>query len=249
MAIVKFGSALGNYGLPQYFFTGDLAYDGVVFDKKTHDVIGVQYNDTSNGSEIVLYGTDIKVKHDVPVKGVVTEVAFNNANDKLLLSIDVSHDKVTYNLADLYKQAMNHDYANIVAEVLLQNNVLNGSANADYMLSGPGNDTLKGHDGADWLTGMGGTNKMYGGGKDGDADVFWFGEGQGHDTVYDYEKGVDHIGLLSTDKLYHYDVGRDVVLQFEKAHDPNNPLGSHEAMDTMVIRHAHFSDLDFYSMQ
>jgi hypothetical protein len=100
--------------------------------------------------------------------------------------------------------------------------------------------------GADWLTGNGGNDHLIGG-KDG--DVFWFGKGQDKDTVEDYQPGLDQIGLLTTDRLYSWQKGHDLVLQFvAHVEHPDAHHPPEHAPDTMTIKGVHIEDISFYSL-
>ena len=57
-----------------------------------------------------------------------------------------------------------------------------------------GIDKLIGGDGSDDLYGGQGNDELFGGSG---QDIFWFAPGEGTDTVYDYQPGVDLIGFNS----------------------------------------------------
>ena len=79
--------------------------------------------------------------------------------------------------------------------------LLNGTAGNDNLTGGTGNDTLNGSAGNDTLNGGNGADKLTGGtGNDiltgGSAsDTFIFAASHGTDTITDFKKGVDYIGL------------------------------------------------------
>jgi len=79
--------------------------------------------------------------------------------------------------------------------------LLLGGAGRDKLRGGDGADTLEGGDGDDWLAGDAGDDVLSGGaGRDAlfggaGADVFIFGPGSGHDTVADFEAGLDRVRL------------------------------------------------------
>ncbi|MDE4173739.1 hypothetical protein PXK01_06210 [Phaeobacter sp. PT47_59] len=95
------------------------------------------------------------------------------------------------------------------------NDRLNGGAGTDTLYSNYGNDTLRGGGGDDILISIGGDeggdHRLYGGrgndtlwagdGGDGmltggaEADTFFFRQGTGHDTITDFELGVDTLWL------------------------------------------------------
>ena len=69
-----------------------------------------------------------------------------------------------------------------------------GGLAADVLVGGRGSDTLQGGTGADTLIGSGGNDTLFG--EDG-ADVFKVGPRRGHDTIADFEDGVDQIDLTA----------------------------------------------------
>ena len=65
-------------------------------------------------------------------------------------------------------------------------------AGNDTLLGGSGNDLLKGDKGDDLINGGAGNDRIYGGrGK----DTFVLSNVAGKDTIYDFENGVDSLGL------------------------------------------------------
>lgn len=84
-------------------------------------------------------------------------------------------------------------------------------------------DTIKAGDGADEIFGAFGDDKLYGGGADGDADTFIYSYDidNGHDTIFDFEDGVDQIALkvsggtgVIADYVTITDVGADAHVVF-----------------------------------
>jgi len=69
-----------------------------------------------------------------------------------------------------------------------------GNALANDVVGNHGANTLRGEGGADSLTGGKGKDRLFGGS---DSDVFVFGTGDGHDTIVDFENGLDQIGVGS----------------------------------------------------
>lgn len=90
------------------------------------------------------------------------------------------------------------------------NDVVRGLGGADQLFGGNGNDKLYGGDGIDRIDGGNGADSLFGeagndllaggGGNDllwggGGADVFVFGRGGGHDTIGDFEVGLDQLSF------------------------------------------------------
>jgi Ca2+-binding RTX toxin-like protein len=88
-------------------------------------------------------------------------------------------------------------------DVLYGDGLMDGGAGNDYLEGGNGNDTLYGGNGIDTLYGGNGNDLLYGGiGSDiltGDNgnDIFAFAAGEGTDTITDFTKGNDLIGLYA----------------------------------------------------
>ena len=70
---------------------------------------------------------------------------------------------------------------------------------------------IDGGAGADELWGMGGNDRLTGGTE---ADVFYFGVGEGHDVIMDFTKGQDELVLLGPEGFgfNSFDTNRNGVL-------------------------------------
>ena len=78
------------------------------------------------------------------------------------------------------------------------NDTLNGRNGNDFLDGGAGNDKLYGGNDSDYLRGGDGNDKLFGADRsNGDAvtDYFAFDKADGHDTVFNFEIGVDRIYL------------------------------------------------------
>nr|WP_262984361.1 calcium-binding protein [Nostoc sp. 'Peltigera membranacea cyanobiont' 210A] len=81
------------------------------------------------------------------------------------------------------------------------NDTLIGGSNNDYLYGEDGNDRLIGSAGIDYLSGGNGDDLLDGGaGNDhlygqGGADIFVLASGNGIDTIYNFEDGIDRLGL------------------------------------------------------
>ncbi|MBE9215147.1 hypothetical protein IQ247_21190, partial [Plectonema cf. radiosum LEGE 06105] len=69
---------------------------------------------------------------------------------------------------------------------------LYGRGGNDTLIGGDGNDLIKGGEDNDLITGGAGNNRLYG---EGGSDTFVISSITGRDTIYDFEEGVDFIGL------------------------------------------------------
>ncbi|MFN6487859.1 calcium-binding protein, partial [Nostoc sp. DedQUE02] len=96
--------------------------------------------------------------------------------------------------------SLNGDNGN---DILYGDGLMDGGAGNDTLNGGNGNDTLYGGGGSDRLTGGNGNDLLYGGaGSDiltggNSNDIFAFAAGEGTDTITDFSKGSDLIGLYS----------------------------------------------------
>ncbi|WP_445636281.1 Dystroglycan-type cadherin-like domain-containing protein [Nostoc sp. DSM 114161] len=88
-------------------------------------------------------------------------------------------------------------------DILYGDGLMDGGAGNDTLNGGNGNDTLYGGGGTDYLSGGNGNDLLYGGagsdiltGGNGN-DIFAFASGEGTDTITDFSKGSDLIGLYN----------------------------------------------------
>ncbi|WP_445636278.1 Dystroglycan-type cadherin-like domain-containing protein [Nostoc sp. DSM 114161] len=94
--------------------------------------------------------------------------------------------------------SLNGDNGN---DILYGDGLMDGGAGNDTLNGGNGDDTLYGGGGTDYLSGGNGSDLLYGGagsdiltGGNGN-DIFAFASGEGTDTITDFSKGSDLIGL------------------------------------------------------
>ena len=97
------------------------------------------------------------------------------------------------------------------------NDEIFGGDDSDVIFAGDGDDTLLANDSRDVISGDDGNDLLFAGGGDdvlmgvtGDdelfgeagSDLFVFGNGDGTDTIFDFESGVDRIGLVEGELVF-----------------------------------------------
>lgn len=87
------------------------------------------------------------------------------------------------------------------------NDRLFGGVGADKLHGGGGNDILKGQIGRDLLNGQAGDDRLFGGAG---ADRFLFQRNSGHDTILDFQNGIDRIVIQNgANRFSQLDISRD----------------------------------------
>lgn len=114
-------------------------------------------------------------------------------------------------------------------------NWLTGNSGANHLTGEGGNDRLQGRDGADTLDGGAGNDILEGGTG---ADVFAFDQGDGIDTVLDFEDGVDRLDFSSLGigiaDLRIADSGANVIVFYDESDPADRGLvvvSGHSASD------------------
>ncbi|MDY6938137.1 MAG: choice-of-anchor Q domain-containing protein [Cyanobacteriota bacterium] len=177
--------ALGNGGDDWIF--GNRGNDTLAGGDGNDSLYGGKDNDVlyGNKSDDVLYG-DIGV--DELYAGQGDDVLFGNTEADILFA-DLGNDTV-YGGRD-----------NDLIFGNLNNDRLHGDIGDDRIYGGRDEDTLDGGDGDDLLSGDAGNDSLYGGlGR----DSFVLAEGNGNDTIADFESGEDVLALaegLTFDRL------------------------------------------------
>jgi Ca2+-binding RTX toxin-like protein len=87
---------------------------------------------------------------------------------------------------------------------------LYGDTGNDKIYGGAGADILYGGAGNDYLDGGTGSDRYYG---EAGADTFVIGSGQGLDSIYDYEKGIDKIFVLGSIPTFEQKSGISVLIK------------------------------------
>ena len=102
------------------------------------------------------------------------------------------------------------------------NNWINGNSGNNFLIGGAGNDRLDGNAGDDTLQGSSGNDVLEGGTG---ADIFIFEEGDGSDTILDFELGVDTIDITATGLTFAdleiKQVGGDTLITYDSNPDPD----------------------------
>ncbi|WP_425080816.1 fasciclin domain-containing protein [Ruegeria arenilitoris] len=138
------------------------------------------------------------------------------------------------------------------------NDVIGAGRGKDIVLGGDGNDTIFGGRGMDILRGDDGNDKIFGGrGKDlidGGADddflvggrgrdTFFFEEGDGEDTILDFEIGKDKIDLSGYDGI---DSFEDIEDHIESGFFRTTiELGDGDSIDLLGVGNGQLSESDF----
>ena len=126
--------------------------------------------------------------------------SFDVFNTEWNLGQIFNHNSVTF-LNDLDNTIQGFKHSNDVIngqagddiiEGLSGDDLLRGGPDNDRLLGGDGNDMLVGDSGNDWLQGDRGNDTLRGGA---DRDIFVLKPKAGSDTIVDFEKGIDLIGL------------------------------------------------------
>jgi Ca2+-binding RTX toxin-like protein len=168
-------------------------------------------------------GTDVLVLVAPPTGGVFAVPTLNLSNwdvnlDVVLVTQQASSTaSFTFNAPDhIGRYVLVGALGNEVLNGSEGIETLNGNGGNDVLSSEGGNDVLNGGAGADVLDGGDGDDTLSGGS---DGDTFAFS--QGHDTVSDYEVGIDKIDVseanftnLAQLQPYMAQVGSDVVLSY-----------------------------------
>jgi Ca2+-binding RTX toxin-like protein len=92
---------------------------------------------------------------------------------------------------------------NVERLILLGNGNTNGTGNDDQsdLFGNSGNNKLMAKDGVDILDGGRGNDRLVGGDN---ADTFVFKTGYDHDTIADFENGIDHINLKNWNAISNF---------------------------------------------
>ena len=126
--------------------------------------------------------------------------------------------------------------ANVEKLFLLGKADINGTGTtlADVLHGNAGDNRLKGQAGLDHLYGHGGNDRLTGGA---DVDYFHFSDGDDHDTVLDFELGIDWIDV-------HNWTGMDALGDIQAhAHNQGNDVIITQGGDSLLIKGHHKADL------
>ncbi|MEM9275630.1 MAG: pre-peptidase C-terminal domain-containing protein [Cyanobacteria bacterium P01_F01_bin.143] len=122
------------------------------------------------------------------------------------------------------------------------NDEIFGGEDSDVIFAGDGDDTLLANDSRDVISGDDGNDLLFAGGGDdilmgvtGDdelfggagSDLFVFGNGDGTDTIFDFETGIDQIGLVEGELVF-----ADLTLSQD---GENTLLGVADSGETLAV--------------
>jgi Ca2+-binding RTX toxin-like protein len=205
MAKVTYFTKLGDHA------TLDAFYDAKSLKLSSVEATKIVFKD-EKGAQMILTGSnfDENGKGDI-TKGNVTGAKFVDSHgDTLYQFTDVSvKAKTIYDAYDL-----TGDMKRIMHGLMSGDDIVTGTAKADYLWGFLGNDTLYGKAGDDMLYGHGGKDVLFGG--DGADTLHGYGGadklvgGAGNDLIYGYE-GADSLAGNSGDDTLYGDSGNDKI--------------------------------------
>ena len=198
-------------------------------------------NDTvrNDGAMLGLIGLgDGKDTFDTRGGKISNTVIGNDGDDTLIV------DKAFYTLTeaagqgtDTVRSSASYTLsANVEKLFLLGKADINGTGTtlADVLHGNAGDNRLKGQAGLDHLYGHGGNDRLTGGA---DVDYFHFSDGDDHDTVLDFELGIDWIDV-------HNWTGMDALGDIQAhAHNQGNDVIITQGGDSLLIKGHHKADL------
>ena len=141
---------------------------------------------------------------------LITDQASTKLSEGAGGGTDTVKSTVSYHLNDFVENLILIGKGNTNATGNTSRNRLDGNSGINALSGDAGKDRLDGHGGDDMMTGGA------------EADTFVFSTGSGHDSISDFEKGVDHIDLGGWDevksfadlKAHHIsEVGNDLVIE------------------------------------
>jgi Ca2+-binding RTX toxin-like protein len=139
---------------------------------------------------------------------------------------DTVKSTVSYTLSDYVENLLLIGKANVDATGNTMKNRLDGNAGNNHLSGDAGKDHLDGHKGNDIMTGGAG------------GDTFVFAKDYGHDTISDFEKGVDRIDLRGWDNVTSFS-----DLKAHHATDNGGDLVIQSGDDRLILKQVDLSDL------
>ncbi|MGV3552883.1 M10 family metallopeptidase C-terminal domain-containing protein [Rhizobium sp.] len=244
--IAKTGNASGYYGIYSEGFepssklkiTIDGKLSGSEYAIMTADSKEVIVNNGTITGKIHLgSGNDTFDNRD----GKITRNVEGGAGDDTLI-VDNAKNKLIENGGsegyDTVKSEVSYTLSeNVEKLVLLGKANLNGKGNDDQsdLYGNSGNNKLYGFDGVDILDGKKGSDSLYGGEG---ADTFVFKTGYGHDTIMDFEEGLDKLDLRKWNAI------KDFADLADHASSKNGDLYIKVGNDVLRINDTKLNDLD-----
>jgi Ca2+-binding RTX toxin-like protein len=182
--VVNWGELNGDvflYGGKDFFRSAGGSVEGDIFGGRGRDTFDFG-NGTVSGTIFGSYGNDTYI--------------VGNANLSLHELAHGGHDKVISSVS--YTLGVNMEILRLSANGAIDGtgnesaNKIFGNDAANILAGGEGTDKVRGFGGSDTLIGGAGNDNLYGGG---DADTFVFAPGGGHDSIRDFQAGVDDLDL------------------------------------------------------
>jgi Ca2+-binding RTX toxin-like protein len=231
MAKIKLNVALGEYGDLEDLYTsiGNL-------ELTTHVATKAVYTDSESENKLILLGKDFVYDGDVLESGTITTIAFQNAENKRVAT--VNHGK--WDPADLLTAYGVDGFDGMVAYVLKGRDTMLGSKLGDLLAGEAGNDKILGNRGHDLIYGQAGNDRLTGGRG---SDTFFFEPGLGKDIITDFDAlggdlKQDYLNLPFEVEFTEIQKGKNLVLDF----------GEGDTLTLLGVKAEDFGDEDIRSI-
>lgn len=195
-----------NYSGNDVVFTLEKYNNNITIVGGANKIITYVINDSGNNDTENTYMADVSKYVDFTNQGASVNLKATYPTSSFSPS---NYTKYQTTLVTINSSAVQHDMA------------ISGTDNKNYIIGGTQDDTIDGGKGADTIKGGDGNDKIYGGkgndelhggvgndtlwgGEDNDQlygdegeDIFYYNIGDGNDTIFNYESGIDKIILGS----------------------------------------------------
>ena len=170
--------AFSKMTVSERLVAGEFSFDTTFIASAGRERIVIR--DAATGGRLIYEGEKMKVVNGEIVKGTIDDISLVNSNGKPLIE---------FNDTDIRAKALGGGdivtfFNNLVEAVVLKPNKVIGSSAGDSLISGDGNDIIRGRGGNDFIGAGGGNDVMKGGGGN---DMFEFAPAMGRDTIKDFD--------------------------------------------------------------